>query len=147
MCDSGLRLCPWPQWLVPWQMQVYGLSQVNRVQSELIWGKFCLSYWHKSNLSLFYLFFSCRIGCGIRTHGNFLVITRRGECLHENEANVEMQNREMRELEFLGGKNKKTNSNRNFGSSYTWSKKKKSTFGLPSFIFFCIFFHAKASLI
>lgn len=70
--------------------------------------------------------------------------------MHENEANVEMQNREMRELEFLGEKTNKKNkqtATETLDPAIPEVKKKKSTFGLPSFIFFCIFFHAKASLI
>lgn len=67
--------------------------------------------------------------------------------MHENEANVEMQNREMRELEFLGEKTKKQTATETLDPAIPEVKKKKSTFGLPSFIFFCIFFHAKASLI
>lgn len=60
--------------------------------------------------------------------------------MHENEANVEMQNREMRELEFLGEKTKKQTATETLDPAIPEVKKKKIHFWSSLFYFFLYFF-------
>lgn len=63
--------------------------------------------------------------------------------MHENEANVEMQNREMRELEFLGEKTNKKNkqtATETLDPAIPEVKKKNPLLVFPLLFFFFVFF-------